>query len=87
MNAVESVRGEGERIPMMELLVAQGKVIVTDRQLKQGVAAPRNAFDRAKLPGSERVLCLDQKTGEPIWKVEYECDYGISYAAGPRCTI
>jgi outer membrane protein assembly factor BamB len=38
------------------------------------------------MTGTERVLCLDEKTGEVLWKHEYKCDYAVSYAAGPRCT-
>jgi outer membrane protein assembly factor BamB len=41
---------------------------------------------RNSLQGTERVLCLDAKTGDEIWKHEYECNYAISYPAGPRCT-
>jgi outer membrane protein assembly factor BamB len=32
------------------------------------------------------VLCLDVKTGDEVWKHEYDCNYTISYPAGPRCT-
>jgi outer membrane protein assembly factor BamB len=32
------------------------------------------------------VLCLDAKTGDELWKHQYECGYAISYPAGPRCT-
>lgn len=34
----------------------------------------------------ERVLCLDSKTGEILWKHAYPVVYGISYPAGPRST-
>lgn len=66
--------------------VSGGKVFLTDRLLKQGVAGPKNAFDRAALPGVERVRCLDQGSGRELWKVEYAVDYTLSYAAGPRAT-
>jgi outer membrane protein assembly factor BamB len=68
------------------MAVAADRVIVTDRQLKPGAAKPRNAFDRAATPGTERVLCLDDATGKELWHVEYDCPYSISYAAGPRAT-
>ena len=38
------------------------------------------------LPGTERALCLDMKTGETVWSHEYECNYNIAYPNGPRCT-
>jgi outer membrane protein assembly factor BamB len=66
--------------------VANGKVYVTDRHLDTGSTNPENAFARDRVKGNERVLCLDEKTGETLWKHEYPCEYAISYAAGPRCT-
>ena len=45
-----------------------------------------NGSNRKALPGTERVLCLDQGTGEVIWKHEYPVTYTINYPAGPRCT-
>lgn len=57
--------------------VANGKVYVADRQPADG-----KMFNRA---GSERLVCLDEKTGNELWKHEYECDYGrLSYPSGPR---
>jgi outer membrane protein assembly factor BamB len=66
--------------------VAAGRVYVTDRQLAPGVKGPKGGFDITQLPGQERVLCLDEKTGEVLWKHAYDCPYRVSYAAGPRCT-
>jgi outer membrane protein assembly factor BamB len=66
--------------------VAPGKVIVTDHILRQGVPQPNNPFARGSLPGIERILCIDDSTGQQLWKVEYDCPYTISYAAGPRTT-
>src|SRR5688572_29158650 len=66
--------------------VAAGKVIVTDFTLKQGQSNPRNPFNRAALPGVERILCLDDNTGKELWKVEHDADYTVSYAGGPRAT-
>ncbi|MCD6052586.1 MAG: qbdA [Verrucomicrobia bacterium] len=67
-------------------VVAKGRVYVTDRQLATGAANPNDPFARGKIPGTERVLCLDEKTGETLWTHEYPCDYTVSYAAGPRAT-
>lgn len=67
--------------------VAGGKVYVTDKQLKPGAVEPTDPFDLKKqVSTSERVLCLDAKTGNQLWKHEYDCTYQVSYAAGPRCT-
>lgn len=67
--------------------VAGGKVFVMDRTLAEGAANPRNAFDnKTEVKGGERVLCLDEKTGQQLWSHEYPVAYKISYASGPRCT-
>lgn len=66
--------------------VAGGKVYVTDRVLDPGVSNPDNPFNRKVVKGKERILCLDQKTGNIIWKHEYECPYSVSYPVGPRTT-
>jgi outer membrane protein assembly factor BamB len=66
--------------------VTGGKVFVADRVLAKGAMNPASAFDRTKLPGIERVRCLDEKTGKELWKHEYPAEYAISYASGPRCT-
>ena len=66
--------------------VARGRVYLTDRQLRQGAQNPRNPFERRKIPGVERVLCLSAKDGSVLWRDEYECAYTVSYAAGPRAT-
>jgi outer membrane protein assembly factor BamB len=65
--------------------VAGGKVYVTDYDRLDGDAKPAPT-KRNNLKGKERVLCLDAKTGNELWKHEYDCSYGISYPAGPRCT-
>jgi outer membrane protein assembly factor BamB len=53
--------------------VADGRVYVTDRQTE-----PKQI---------ERVLCFDAKSGQQIWKHEYDCPYSISYQAGPRASV
>src|SRR5438552_2464475 len=64
-----------------------GRVDVMDRVLAEGEKNPDDPFDtKQKVNSTERVLCLDAKTGKLIWKHEYECPYQISYPAGPRCT-
>lgn len=67
--------------------VASGNVFVTDRILGKGAMNPADPFDtKTRVPSTERVLCLDAKTGKERWKHEYACPYQISYPAGPRCT-
>lgn len=66
--------------------VADGKVFVTDRILAQGAKNANNPFAQTAVAGQERVLCLDEKTGEMLWKYAYDCTYEISYPAGPRTT-
>jgi outer membrane protein assembly factor BamB len=65
--------------------VVGGRVYVTDYAKASGDAKPAPT-KRNELQGQERVLCLDAKTGEEIWKHQYDCNYAISYPAGPRCT-
>ena len=62
-----------------------GKVYVTDYVRSAGDDKPAPT-KRNNLKGKERVLCLDAKTGNELWKHEYDCSYAISYPAGPRCT-
>jgi outer membrane protein assembly factor BamB len=66
--------------------VAKGRVYLTDRILAKDVTNPDNPFKSPPVAGKERVLCLSDKTGELLWKHEYDCTYRISYADGPRAT-
>ncbi len=66
--------------------VANGKVYVMDRRLPDGTQPTKNAFDRTQIPGSERVLCLNEADGKILWQHEYDCPYEMSYSAGPRAT-
>lgn len=65
--------------------VAGGRVYVTDYVKSSGDDQPAPTR-RNELQGQERVLCLDARTGAPIWTHQYDCNYSISYPAGPRCT-
>jgi outer membrane protein assembly factor BamB len=64
--------------------VAKGKVYVTDF-FTEGNTNIDNPMAVSDLKGKERVLCFDAKSGEPLWKYEYDCQYKISYPNGPRC--
>src|SRR5262245_43374701 len=67
--------------------VADGKVFVMDFETKGDIKAGSNPNPpKDSLPGKERVVCLDAKTGEQAWMHYYDCAYKVSYPAGPRCT-
>src|SRR5262249_19235853 len=66
--------------------VADGKVYVMDYVTDVDFRTKSNAMGRPDIKGTERVLCLNAKTGKEIWKHEYDCPYKVSYPAGPRCT-
>jgi len=65
--------------------VVGDRVYITDYVKKEGTTNEGN-FERKPTSGTERVFCVDAKTGKEIWKHEYEVKYAISYPAGPRCT-
>src|SRR5262249_59319777 len=66
--------------------VAGGKVYVMDYFTDVDFRKKSTAGARPEIKGSERVLCLDARTGKEIWKHEHDCPYKISYPAAPRCT-
>lgn len=79
--------------------VAAGRVFVMDRVVESDVAdkgvliddgaKPLNEnFQRRRLAGKERVVCLDEASGERLWEYEYDCPYTMvsRYAHGPRTT-
>ena len=66
--------------------VTDGRVFVTDFVLGDGATLPKNGFGKGAIPGKERVLCLDEKSGEQIWKHEYDVTYRVSYPGGTRAT-
>lgn len=66
--------------------VADGRVFVMDRQLAKDASNPKNAFDRSRILGTERVLCFREGDGKLLWSHEYDCPYTVSYAGGPRTT-
>lgn len=64
--------------------VVGDRVYITD--LVTIADAKVDNFGRRSFDGTERVICLDNKTGKEVWKQEYPVTYAISYPAGPRCT-
>jgi outer membrane protein assembly factor BamB len=67
-------------------VAVKGKIYVTDKQLANGASNPADPFKRGSIPGTERVLCLNDADGSILWKHEYDCPYTVSYPAGPRTT-
>jgi outer membrane protein assembly factor BamB len=64
--------------------VSEGSVFVLDR-----VAAPAGDAKKEKgaaLPGKERLVCLEARTGKLRWQQEWDAAYGIDYGSGPRAT-
>lgn len=67
--------------------VANGKIFIHDLLPADKVKLPESGFSKgARVPGKERVLCLDAATGKKVWAADYPVEYTVSYAAGPRCT-
>jgi outer membrane protein assembly factor BamB len=64
--------------------VADGRVYVTDYTTRGDRTPDPNS--RSKLQGQERVWCFSAADGRVLWKHEYDCDYEISFPAGPRAT-
>lgn len=66
----------GNRLFVMDRTKDDGK----GKQVENGI---RQA---GVIPGGERILCLDTKTGDTLWEHTYDCPYNIAYPTGPRCT-
>ena len=64
--------------------VSNGRVYVADFQPDQSAQYPEGQKRNSK--GVERILCLDEASGQILWKHVYPVNYSISYPAGPRCT-
>ncbi|MBC8354722.1 MAG: PQQ-binding-like beta-propeller repeat protein [Planctomycetes bacterium] len=64
--------------------VANRRVFITDYVTSDNVKVAN--FKRNSFTGVERVLCLDERSGEILWQHEYAVKYSISYPSGPRCT-
>src|SRR5271170_2737587 len=48
--------------------VANGKVFVADRVLAKGESDPADPFARSTANGVERISCLNEATGELLWR-------------------
>lgn len=69
-----------------------GPAVVGDRLFMldrlQGKPPERKPGERSSpvIPGNERVLCIDARTGAKVWEHVYDAPYRIAYPAGPRAT-
>ncbi len=68
--------------------VVGDRIFVMDRTEDEGKGKTvENAVrDAGEIPGGERVICFDAKTGNEIWSHKYDCPYKIAYPTGPRCS-
>jgi outer membrane protein assembly factor BamB len=64
--------------------VAGGKVYVGD--FVSALDPKTETYERGKVDGTERVLCLDERTGKQLWSFEYPVRYTVSFPTGPRVT-
>ncbi len=66
--------------------VAEGRVLLMDRT--EGPRPERKRGERALpvVPGQERILCVEAKTGRLLWEHRYERGYQIDFPNGPRAT-
>lgn len=65
--------------------VANGRVFVADYVRRSGDATA-DPMVKNVLQGDERLVCLDEKTGQELWVHSSPRTYEISYPAGPRAT-
>src|SRR5208283_558140 len=48
-----------------------------------GGSNPADPFKPGVIQGGERVICLAEGDGKVLWTRPYECQYTVSYPAGP----
>ena len=78
--------------------ISNGRVYVMDRiesddastakDLHDGRPPKNYNFVRKLIAGKERMLCLDENTGDVLWSHQWDCPYTTvaAYAIGPRAT-
>ncbi len=66
--------------------VADGRLYLLDRAAGKTPERKPGGPRITSIPGDERVLCLDARTGSNLWEHTYPCDYRIAYPSGPRAT-
>lgn len=66
--------------------VADGKVYVMDWNRSKDKDGNNVRPTKEGIPGAERLLCLDEKTGDIVWEYSHPAHYKVSYPNGPRVT-
>jgi outer membrane protein assembly factor BamB len=89
-------RGVWNESGILDRFPAEGLKVVWRTPLNGGFAGPAVAAGRVYVTdfkrttgkrGTERALCLDEKSGKVLWTREWDADYqGMSYDIGPRAT-
>ncbi|MEC8557140.1 MAG: PQQ-binding-like beta-propeller repeat protein [Planctomycetota bacterium] len=87
-DGVWQVDGVLERLPQGQL-EAEWSVDIGPGYNGPTVADGRvYVMDRIKEDESERILCLDSKSGKELWAHKYSAPYGkLGYKAGPRASV
>lgn len=67
------------------LSVSNGKVYVMDFQISSG-KVDANPAGRTTVSGKERVVCVDEKSGKPVWDKGWDTTIKLSFPNGPRCS-
>ncbi len=65
--------------------VAGGRVFLMDR-LEAESEEDHDPQRLNTIAGQERILCFNADDGKQLWEHAYDCEYRISYPAGPRTT-
>ena len=66
--------------------IASGRLYLVDRKAETPPERKKGERGSPEMPGHERVLCLEAKTGKTVWEHAYSRPYRIAYPAGPRAT-
>lgn len=67
-------------------VVVKDRLYLMDRT--EGVRVQRKKGERAlpTVPGTERIFCVDARSGRTLWEHRYDRPYQVDYPAGPRST-
>lgn len=92
----EGRRGEWSEDGILEKFPADGLEVSWRRPIGRGYSGPAVADGRVFITelepetanrGTERVLALDERSGEILWRASWPVDYaGLQYDLGPRAT-
>ena len=59
--------------------VADGRVFVFDYERQDSDEVVKDSKKRRLIHGKERLIALDEQTGEQLWQHAYDCPYSIDY--------